>query len=604
MNYQIVSKSGEAKGVSWPIGDAPLVVGRSTACDVVLHDRMVSRRHCAISYTDGQLKLEDLSSSNACLVNGTPTSKCSLRIGDVLSIGQSTFFVTRGSYEQEPAGPFDSEVRTATLADSDFEYLSGVLDESDLGPHIRTVRDLHGLYMLSTSLGKSKSLLDATRRLHAFVEESFSPFTALVYLAAHDTDSVALSAGGESGDIGNESLVKHAIAQGTPFLKQPASDTESDPVMMVAPIVRDRNLGALAVVGAPTNALDMLDLRFLVAISRTAAPYLRLLSDYEEMEDECDVLRKQSSDDPILVGTSRAMEQLRGTIRRIAGSELNVIILGETGTGKESVARLLHLHSPRAHGPYVVVNCAAIPPDLFESEFFGHEKGSFTGADHRRVGLLEEADGGTLFLDEVGDLNPTNQARLLRAVENGTFRTVGGTDDCHVDVRFLSATNLDIHPNSNDGSFRQDLYHRLCGFEIEIPALRERPSDIPVLAEHFLRLGLLRANRGSLSMAPEAMDYLQMKSWRGNARELKNLVDRAIVLARGKYITLDDIHQCVGGRRDERSGEAPKSLAELEKHHIEEVLRRCAGDTDKAVGILEISRATLYRRIKEYNIKL
>jgi DNA-binding NtrC family response regulator len=297
------------------------------------------------------------------------------------------------------------------------------------------------------------------------------------------------------------------------------------------------------------------------------------------------------------------MQAVLALIERVAKSDSPVLITGESGTGKELVARALHRLSGRGNNPLVDINCAAIAENLLESELFGHEKGAFTGAQSRKIGLFEMAAGGTMFMDEIGELDPKLQGKLLRALELGTFFRVGGTQKVEVSVRIVAATNRDIVRAVNEGAFRSDLYYRINTIGIALPPLRERVVDIPLLAEHFLR------QYGGASpprLTEEAMDALQRYRWPGNVRELRNVIERAVLLANGGVINATDLPLqshgpgAIGGNG--QSGPAV-SLADLERRHIETVLSQTNWHQGKAATLLGISSKTLYRKIREYGFK-
>jgi DNA-binding NtrC family response regulator len=297
---------------------------------------------------------------------------------------------------------------------------------------------------------------------------------------------------------------------------------------------------------------------------------------------------------PGFVGGSRAMQELFRLIQRAAPSAFPALITGESGTGKELVARALHEGSGR--GPFIVVNCAALPEHLLESELFGHEKGAFSGADRENRGLFQSADGGTLFLDEIGELPTPLQPKLLRALENGEVRPVGSTRSRTVDVRVVTATNRDLEEEVAAGRFRADLYWRLNVVHLHVPALRERPADIPLLAEHFL------AQR---SITPEAMAVLTAYPWPGNARELRNALERAATLSATGEIGVEDLPPRVreAGRAAALLGEASRkelSMRDMEKAYILQILGQVGGNKSRAAEILELDRKTLYRKLEEW----
>lgn len=307
-------------------------------------------------------------------------------------------------------------------------------------------------------------------------------------------------------------------------------------------------------------------------------------------------------DHDCMAGHSRAMKEVFKRIGLAAASNATVLITGESGTGKELVARAIHGLSPRARGPLVAINCGAISPELIESELFGHEKGAFTGAQFRHKGKFELADGGTLFLDEVGTVTPRVQVELLRVLEEKKVTRLGGTASIKTDFRVVAATNQDLELAVRDGRFRDDLYWRLNVFVIDLPPLRERPEDIPELAEHFLGRFTLAMNRPQMRFSKEALETLRAYTWPGNVRELQNAVERAVVLGSPPEIQVGDLPLRVGSQ-PETNGAGPLSLEEVERAHVRRVLDRCDWNVSQAAKILGIDRGTLYAKIRRYSLE-
>src|SRR6185503_15266855 len=307
-----------------------------------------------------------------------------------------------------------------------------------------------------------------------------------------------------------------------------------------------------------------------------------------------------------MIGRDEKMLIVFEWIRTAAKSDISVLILGPTGSGKEVVARMIHELSRRAKEKFQAVNCAALPDSLFESEIFGYEKGAFTGANDRKPGRLELADRGTLFLDEIGDLSPVAQAKLLRALEERRFERLGGQKSVHVDFRLISATNRPLDLFVRDGRFREDLYYRVNAFAIRLPSLRERPVDIPVLASRFL--ARYCATNGlpldAKTFSPEAVTQLQTYPWPGNIRELESTVSRAALSAPGRVIRDSDI-EFLHAHASPASYAPPRlpTLREAERAHIVRALETAAWNKKEAARILEISRGTLYRKIVEYGLE-
>lgn len=304
-----------------------------------------------------------------------------------------------------------------------------------------------------------------------------------------------------------------------------------------------------------------------------------------------------------IIGKSSAMQNVFDLIQRVAPSNANVLIHGDSGTGKELVARALHKFSNRAQQPFVAINCTAIPDTLLESELFGHAKGSFTGAHQRKKGLFEEADGGTIFLDEIGDMDLSLQAKILRVVQEKRVRAVGENVDKAVDVRIIVATHKDLKQAIRDGRFREDLYYRLSVIPITLPPLRHRREDIPLLANFFLEKYVAQNERPIAGFTPEAMQQLMSAKWEGNIRELENVIERAVVLSKGPLIAPEDLPPSEGETTEGlfvHAAEHLPTLEDFEKRYIHFVLNKVGGKKEKAAHILGINRRTLYRKEAEY----
>ena len=327
-------------------------------------------------------------------------------------------------------------------------------------------------------------------------------------------------------------------------------------------------------------------------------------------------LRRQLTEaaGPEILGHSPAVEELRAIIATVAPTEATVLINGESGTGKELVARALHMASERASRPLVTVNCAALAENLLESELFGHERGAFTGADKRREGRFVQADGGTLFLDEIGEMPLALQAKLLRALQQGEVQRVGSDKPLTVDVRVIAATNRNLQIEVAEKRFREDLYFRLNVINIEVPPLRRRPEDIPLLAAHFLQRYAERNRKSIKGFSPQALDILLRHDWPGNVRELENAVERAAILCNGDLITPRELPQTVsqsGGaaplaEAPAEQGEgslAGLKLDDVERRAIEETLRQTGDNKSEAARRLGITRATLHNKLRKYGLE-
>lgn len=355
-----------------------------------------------------------------------------------------------------------------------------------------------------------------------------------------------------------------------------------------------------------TKPLDM-D-HFLLSVHKTLQT--------RQLQDELQRYRQLSKDTGFhgIFGSSQVMRNLFNQIKVIAKAQGPVLIIGESGTGKELVAKAIHAESDRAQGPFLAVNCAGIPQDLLESEFFGHAVGAFTGAKGARKGLLQEANGGTLLLDEIGEMPLTLQAKLLRALQDGSIRPVGQDTEEHVDVRVLAATHRDLQSKVSDGSFREDLYYRLETFSLKVPALREREDDLEALAARFMQTLAISQQKPIQGFSQDALALIKSYDFPGNVRELQNVIERAVTFCSHPYIQVDDLpsrllnpskapsqdkSQVAGIEHQLLSGSVLPTLEELQRRYINHVLNEVDGNKRRAAALLGIGRRTLYRWLDE-----
>ncbi len=302
-----------------------------------------------------------------------------------------------------------------------------------------------------------------------------------------------------------------------------------------------------------------------------------------------------------IIGESPSIKQAIALASKIAITDANVLLLGETGTGKEVFAGAIHSASKRSGKPFIAINCSAFPRELLEGELFGHTAGAYTGAVKDKKGILQLADNGTLFLDEIGEMNIELQAKLLRVLETGEFFRLGDEKMMHVNVRIIAATNRNLETEIEQGHFREDLYYRINGFAIHLPPLRERTEDIAALSNHFLHKYAIKEQQKVLSIQKVALDLLKKYTWKGNIRELKNVLERAAVLSDGKEITIEQLPYDI--QQKNNAAASSLSLADVEQNHIRKVLAYTKGNKTKTAELLGIGLTTLYRKIEEYQIQ-
>ncbi|HPO17390.1 MAG TPA: sigma 54-interacting transcriptional regulator [Candidatus Hydrogenedentes bacterium] len=606
--YRLVAISGRWKGRAWSFGSKGFTLGRDAGCEIRITDPTISRRQCRVFVEDQEVHFEELGGANPVLINGIPQTNAVLKPGSVIALGKWQFLVSaemEAEMEQNTAD--DASLVTKSWAKGEPVTLEIDSARPDAHPRPSTIQDFLFLYDLGRALSEADSISKLTQILAEGLHRRFHPRSLWIALVHDESQIRMIHEETAKESVAPQQWMNRALEEGCGILAPEVKKSGSGRMLtltLAAPLAaHGANVGAVALqTSVPHGAYDEDDLRMLALIARTAAPLMCSVQHAEHLERENVRLRAQAGESGTLVGESRAMGSVRHQITKAAKTNLSVLITGETGTGKELAARMLHAHSGRCNGPLVVVNCAAIPKDLFESEFFGYEKGAFTGATESRTGLLEQAHGGTLFLDEIGDLSLDNQARILRCIEGGAFRRVGGRSEIQVDVRFLAATNKDIAEAIREGAFRNDLYHRLNAVEIYLPPLRERPSDIEVLALHFFELFRTQAKHPLLGFTPEALKHLRGRKWPGNARELRNCIQRAVAMAKKQITVADLFGQAHREEASEGNSEA-HTLLEAEKRHIALVLRWCGGDVEEAARILQIGYSTLRRKISEYHLK-
>lgn len=393
-------------------------------------------------------------------------------------------------------------------------------------------------------------------------------------------------------------------ADGLKVLELMRSEDPSVPVIMLTAIKTVKTAVDAMKIGAAdylTKPFDIEELRLVVAKTLTT----------QELEQEVRYLRAQVANSYSfhnLVGKSPAMREIYSKIEQVADTRATVLITGESGTGKELVARALHAHSPRAQHPFLALNCAAVPETLIESELFGHEKGAFTGAQAKQIGLFEAVDQGTLFLDEIGDLSLSLQAKLLRVLQEKEIRRIGGREDIKVDVRVVAATNRKLATAIKQGTFREDLFYRLNVVSIHVPPLRDRTTDIPELIEHFLKKYAASSGKAVRGLTEGALQALLVYHWPGNVRELESVIERAVLLCDGGRVDVEDLPAEVRTRAtllDKMDFDLPAdgfSLEEFERRLLETAMARSNGVIAKAAKMLGLTYKTMQYRLEKFQI--
>lgn len=611
--------SGPRAGSSFPLPPAgEVLLGRGGACQVALGDPLSSRVHARIAWEDGAWAIRDDASRNGTFVNGQKVNEATLSGGNTIRIGSTELEFHES--EEPPTAEGEDPSITQTLV-HETPVSTGGVDEASLDglPNAEQVKELMLLYQLCIKLLGSdapeilvQTALDLLRKRTGasivgflwqndegeLVPKLASPTDAEERLTLTPSLSELVSRAGHAVWVANQS----AATDG-------GFDAFADAIC--APlVVRSRRvpneepppkaLGALHVY-LDSGRFRQSDFDFTISVANLLVVALERSLELTRLQQSFDRLVAASPGYDELVGESPPMVELKSRISRVAKAKGAVLIRGESGAGKELVARAVHRASPRAARTLVSVNCAAIPHDLMESQLFGHKAGSFTGADRDHTGFFQQADLGTLFLDEVGEMTPAGQAKLLRVLEGHSFLPVGATEPVTVDVRVVAATNQDLQTYVQQGKFREDLYYRLSVFELHLPPLRERGDDIDRLVDFFLDHFRAEHGRPGLHLSSDARDRLLRYDWPGNVRQLRNVIDSAVVMAEDNAILPSDLALRDAGRPDEEA--ETLLLEDAERRLIKKALARTKGAVPEAAKLLGIGRATLYRKIDQFGIE-
>lgn len=600
-------QSGPDKGRQISLGAEALSIGRGAGEGLQLSDGAVSRHHFSVQAEAGGLRVLEIPG-----VNPVWTLEAGQRValkagqllmpGAALTVGNSTLVVAMSRPAKEITGPPQVPTRAVELD------ATGVLVPTP------EVSRLAALAALGDKLARCGSLPAALRAATSWAIDALPAARALL-LSPDGSDILSAASAGPLPDLAlSPALLARVLRERRGVLLR---DVLAEPDLADRRSVQMRGiLGAMAapveglifyVEWGPREALrsnyDDEALRLLVC----AAQLVSAIGDSARERQQLSAAARQGpGGHGEMIGRSPAIQRLQVFLERVAGTTSSVLLLGESGTGKELAAAMIHTLSPRANRPFVAINCAAIAESLLESELFGHEKGAFTGAVSQHDGVFARASTGTLFMDEVGELSPGAQARMLRVLESRTLTRVGGSREIAVDVRLIAATHRDLRQRVSEGRFREDLLYRLSVIQTQLPPLRERRDDIPLLAQHFLRSIGERVARRVEQIAPAALEVLCRYRWPGNVRELRNVIERALVLGDGPVLELDDLPPELLHAAPATPLVDPnvvvRPLAELEREAIVTALSATSGNKARAAALLGIDRTTLYRKIKDYEI--
>jgi Nif-specific regulatory protein len=605
--------SGNRAGTNFPL-DArrKTLLGRGTDCHISLPDPLCSRVHASLACTEDGWVIEDADSRNGTLVNGQKIDHAVIIDGHTIRVG-STEFEFHESEEPPTAKGDDPHLMQTIVQDLPIAVQESHEDALAGLPSTEQVKELMLLYQLCIKLlgcGDPNRVLEiALDLLRKRTGAAVVGFLSVSDEGALQPKMVIPPDAARRVTL-NQSLTELVSRQGHAVWVANQSSGEGKQELdhfadaVCAPLVRRTGDGERSTLGAIHVYLEdgrfrQSDFDFIISVANIVAIALVRARELTSLQSEYQRLVAKSPGHDELVGNSIAMRDLKSKINRVARAPGCVLIRGESGSGKELVARAIHRASPRADRPMVSVNCAAIPADLMESQLFGHKAGAFTGADRDHIGFFQQADLGTLFLDEVGELTAEGQAKLLRILEGHPFLPVGATREVSVDVRVIAATNQDLQKYVRERRFREDLYYRLSVFELHLPSLRDRDDDVGVLADYFLDHFRRLHGRPGLAMTEAARAKLLSYHWPGNVRQLRNVLDSAVVLADEEAIRPSDLALRDSGNSSELD---TLRIDHWEQKLITEALTRTGDNVPEAAKLLGIGRATLYRKIEQYRI--
>jgi len=633
MNPTLVAIAGSLTGTTFALTGEEVSIGREPSNQLCLHHRSVSRRHCRIQRKDAEYVIRDLGSRNGTFVNDVPVNERSLQHGDQIQVGDSVLrfllledIVSTASVPVQPEGDDSFTVSLPRLPTGESVYLQSERLVQTLVPLSRMACDLTALLKIVTvitSIQEPKALQQLLLELIFDVVPADEGSLLLTVDGAEQFTSVSgwRGAHGPTQQVhANRTIVQQVIRDGNPVLSNNVLEDESSQgresvrpsevrsVLCLPLQLFKKTLGVIYLSSSnPSARFDEDHLQLVTAIAAIASVALENARQMEWLRMENQRLQTVINLKDKMVGESAPMRQVFQLIARVASTTSTVLLLGESGVGKELVARAIHCNSPRVARSFMAVNCAAIPESLLESTLFGYEKDAFTGATKRREGILKEADGGTVFLDEVTEMSLSLQAKLLRVLQEREFKLVGGKESISVDVRWVAATNKDLRQAMKNGTFREDLFYRLNVVPLQIPPLRERQEDISLLATHFAAKYGKECGRPLMGISSEARQLLNQYHWPGNVRELQNAIERAVVLGSGDLIRPEDLPETLverGAGLGMATSNFEMAKKQCRKQIVLHYLDRAEGKQSEAAKLLGILPQNLRRMIRDEKIDI
>jgi Nif-specific regulatory protein len=646
---RLISISGPSEGAIFMLSGDQIPIGREPSNSICIADPLLSRRHCSLIKDGDLFSIIDSGSANGTFVNGVPIKERILAHRDLIKAGDSLLLFI--CYEEEDPAHSDNTVQ---LNDDPLITKSTIILRQEEGFYLnakralpmteRTTQNFQALLRIGIEVNTIRDLQTLQRRLLELVFSVVPAEHGAIFLTDQQEGEITSSFGWSRAEqkqqtvTASRTILQTILRDGVAILR---NDVAEDAALKLSKnLVRSGVRSILAVplsyfhdnFGAvyldttnPDNSFDEEHLQLVTAVANLAAVALQNALHLEQLNNETRRLQEELNFDREMVGESPRMQEVRQLIAKIAPTNSTVLIRGESGTGKELVARAIHLNSQRANKPFIAINCAVLNETLLESELFGHEKGAFTGAIAQKKGKLELAQGGTIFLDEVGEMSPALQAKLLRVLQEWEIERVGGTRTIKLDIRLIAATNKDIDAAIRNGEFRADLYFRLKVFDMLIPSLRERPTDIPLLASYFANKFGQKVGRQFKGISASARACLKRYDWPGNVRELENAIERAVVMCTTEFILPEDLPEEVIEADSSPSPHIPSAqpeagaqtlpviigsvmnyhegMIEAKRQLIVKAFDQAKGNHFDAAKLLGLHPNNLHRMIRNLNLK-
>ncbi len=609
MDPRLEAVTGPLKGVVFPITAERVSIGSDVSNELSIYDASVAAAHCLITRHGDAVAVTDLESGHGTFVNGVPVRERILEDSDTITIGECELVFRNGS---EIATSEDDKLRRNEVFD---RLPAPILRQSppllpplvtDIG---RMARDLNALFKIANAINSQRDLESLQKGLLQLIFEVVPADAGAIQIIdnAEGQPNSTVTWKREARAV-PEVNVRRELVLRTLWERSDLTVTtvDGEQILCVPLVALQKTIGVVYLVCySSTNLFERDHVNFVSSVAAIAAVTLESVLSMESLRAENLQLREQLAADEPMIGESSSMRQLAEAIEKVAKGDAAVLIRGESGVGKELVARAIHSKSSRSAQPFIAINCAAIPDTLIESELFGYEKGAFTGAVVSKRGKMELAASGTLFLDEIGELDPKLQAKLLRILQEKEFERVGGTTTIRFNARVLAATNKDIERAIATKEFRQDLFYRLNVVSVSVPPLREHRQDIPLLAIHFARKYSQRLARPFKGISPEARTLLVNYRWPGNVRELENAIEHALIMGSSDSILPTDLPVTLQSEDEVKHGvgDYHDAVSEFKKRLIQEAMRKSGDNCTEAARMLGVHPNYLHRLIKKLGAK-